>query len=337
MAQEQFREFERKVFETSDVHFEETALELFGLQFEHNPIYHDFCKSLRIKKSDVTRVEDIPFLPIGLFKGHPIKTTRFEAERIFESSGTTGSIPSRHYVKDLFLYRKSFETCFRHFYGDPAELCILALLPSYLERGHSSLVYMADELIRKSGNKDSGFYLDNHEDLFNAILKNEAEKIPTLLIGVTYALLDFSDRYSHPLHHTIIMETGGMKGRRKEMLREEVHEQLKSRFHTDAVHSEYGMTELLSQAYAKQNGIFRPAAWMQVMIRNEDNPFDVQRCSEEQGKLEGAVNIIDLANIYSCAFIGTDDTGRLYPDGSFEITGRLDSSDLRGCSLMYGN
>lgn len=337
MIQEKLRELERKIFEDGGSGFEENAMEIFSVQYEYNPLYHRFCKSLRINAENVRRPEEIPFLPISLFKSHAVKTTEFEAERIFDSSGTTGSVPSRHFIKDLFLYRKSFETCFRNHYGAPEELCILALLPSYLERGHSSLVYMADELIRNSKYEESGFYLDDHEALFNTLLKNEAKKIPTLLLGVTYALLDFSDRFSHPLKHTIIMETGGMKGRRKEMLREEVHTQLKNRFHLDAIHSEYGMTELLSQAYAKRDGIFRSPSWMKVLVRNDDNPFEVRGFSPIEKPVQGAVNIIDLANIYSCSFIATDDTGRLYPDGSFEITGRLDESDLRGCSLMYGN
>lgn len=337
MLQQQLRELEKEIFETGGSAFDELCMRIFRLQYEHNPLYHDFCRSLKISPGDVTQTEEIPFLPISFFKSHSVKTTDFTAERIFESSGTTGSVPSRHFVKDLFLYRKSFENCFQKYYGHPSNICILALLPSYLERGHSSLVYMADELIRQSQYEQSGFYLDEHEQLLNTILKNESAGIPTLLLGVTYALLDFSEKFAHPLHHTMIMETGGMKGRRKEMLREEVHAALKERFQLKNIHSEYGMTELLSQAYSEADGIFKSPGWMQVWIRNEENPFDVQRIANNDQPLRGAVNIIDLANLYSCAFLATDDYGKLYADGRFEITGRMDGSDLRGCSLMYDN
>lgn len=323
-----WNEAEQEIFNADESRFDETALRIFHLQYHHNPLYRAYCDTLRKNPGNVTSREEIPFLPIGFFKTHAVKTTDFREEAVFESSGTTGITPSRHFVRNIELYRKSFERSFALHFGDPKDICLLALLPSYLERGHSSLVYMADALIRCSRFPQSGFYLDNHEDLHETLKKNEADGVPTLLLGVTYALLDFSEKYPMPLHHTAVMETGGMKGRRKEMLREEVHAVLKRQFGIPFVHSEYGMTELLSQAYSKKDGIFTCPPWMKILVRHEDDPMDVSRSGS------GAVNIIDLANLYSCAFIATDDAGKVNPDGSFEITGRLDNTDMRGCSLM---
>lgn len=316
------------IFSLSGGAFEETALKVFHFQLEHNSLYRSFCKSLHAEAQEIKKTEDIPFLPIGFFKTHEVKTTAFKEALVFESSGTTGSVPSRHYIKDAGLYEQSFEKAFELFYGSPRSFCILALLPSYLERSHSSLVYMAEALIKKSGHPASGFYLRDHEKLRQTILENETRETPTLLLGVTYALLDFFEQYPMTLQHTLVMETGGMKGRREELLREEVHGLLKRNTGLDAIHSEYGMTELLSQAYSRKDGIFHCPPWMKVLVRHEDDPLDVKNTGS------GAVNIIDLANIFSCSFIATDDAGKIYADGSFEVTGRLDNTDMRGCSLM---
>ena len=315
--------------------FTEKALEVFNFQYEHNNIYRAYCDILKKVPSAVNTLEKVPFLPIQFFKSKEIKTTKFEPAVIFESSGTTGSINSRHFVKDLFVYEDSFIKSFRNFYGNEKQLCIIGLLPSYLERNGSSLVYMVDNLIKKSTHKASGFYLYDHEKLKGVLMQNEKNLQPTLLIGVTYALLDFAEQNKLQLENTIIMETGGMKGRREEMTRKEVHEILKNNLGVSKVHSEYGMTELLSQAYSKGEGIFEAPAWMRILIRKEDDPFDItaaENCKETF--CTGAINIIDLANIYSCAFIATDDSGKLYRNNKFEITGRLENSDMRGCGLM---
>jgi hypothetical protein len=273
-------------------------------------------------------VEQIPFLPISFFKTQEVVCGRFEPQAVFESSGTTQTTNSRHFVKDISLYKKSFLHCFELFYGPVKDWCILALLPAYLERKNSSLVMMADVLIGLSENKYSGFYLYNHEELFQVLEKLEKAGQKTLLLGVTFALLDFAEKYSLPLNHTIIMETGGMKGRREELTREQVHSIIKKSFSVSNVHSEYGMTELLSQAYSKADGVFNCPPWMKIVLRDEDDPFAIS------GSGTGVINIIDLANIYSCSFIASDDAGRLHADGSFEVLGRLDHSDIRGCSLL---
>jgi len=315
--------------------FTEKALEVFHFQYENNKVYRAYCDILKTVPADVNTLEKIPFLPIQFFKNKQIKTTAFEPVIIFESSGTTGSINSKHFVKDLSVYEESFIKCFRNFYGNEKQICIIGLLPSYLERKGSSLVYMVNDLIKKSAHKASGFYLYDHEKLKDVLLQNEKDLQPTLLIGVTYALLDFAEQNKLRLNNTIIMETGGMKGRREEMNRKEVHEILKKNLGVTSIHSEYGMTELLSQAYSKEEGIFECPAWMRILIRKEDDPFDIttgENCKEMF--CNGAVNIIDLANIYSCSFIATDDMGKLYRNNNFEITGRLENSDMRGCGLM---
>jgi hypothetical protein len=273
-------------------------------------------------------------LPISFFKTHKVVTTAFEPEIIFESSGTTGINASMHYLKSMKLYKKSFLKGFNLFYGDISKWCILGLLPGYLERQNSSLIVMVDELIKKSNNDNSGFYLNDHEKLYQALVHNEITRQPTLLIGVTYALLDFAEKYSMKLQNTVIMETGGMKGKREEITREEVHEILKNKFDLPAVHSEYGMTELLSQAYSKGGGIFQNPPWMKVLTREYNDPFAINSFSKNQKSCNGLINIIDLANLYSCCFISTDDVGRVYKNNSFEVLGRRDVSDLRGCSLL---
>ena len=328
-------ELEKRIFAASPDTFNALAVELFNYQYQNNTIYRKYCDALKVNIPVIDAVRKIPFLPISFFKTHVIKTGEFEADTIFESSGTTGTINSKHFVKNIELYIQSFSKCFEKFYGQPENKCILGLLPSYLERKNSSLVVMTEELIRKTGNELSGFYLYDHEKLHSTLIHNELLKIPTLLIGVSYALLDFAEKYSMQLRHTIVMETGGMKGRREEMTRQELHARLQDQLGVSLVHSEYGMTELLSQAYSKGDGIFHCPGWMKVLLRDEDDPFNMITAADAHTKsLTGLINIIDLANIYSCSFIATDDIGRLHNNESFEVLGRMDGSDVRGCSLM---
>jgi phenylacetate-coenzyme A ligase PaaK-like adenylate-forming protein len=322
-----------KIFSVTEDNLRAVALELFRYQYEHSTVYNQYCKTLHTDIDKVNTIEKIPFLPISLFKTHTITTTGFTPAAIFESSGTTGTVNSKHFVKDLDIYTQSFTKGFELFYGNPKDWCILALLPSYLERTNSSLVVMADALIKQSGHVLSGFYLDDLGQLANTLKQLEQQQQKTLLLGVTFALLDFAAQYPMSLEHTIIMETGGMKGRRKEITRQEVHDILCNSFHLPAIHSEYGMTELLSQAYAKTNGAFVCPPWMKILIRDEDDPLMIHSATREN-PITGVINIIDLANIYSCSFIATDDAGKLYPNKSFEVLGRLDNSDIRGCSLL---
>jgi phenylacetate-coenzyme A ligase PaaK-like adenylate-forming protein len=304
------------------------------LQYDQNEIYRSYVDELGIDISGVKRIENIPFLPISFFKSHKIATTDFEPAIIFESSGTTGENTSSHFVKDLSVYKRSFLKAFRLFYGDPANWCIIALLPGYLDRQHSSLVYMTDELIKMSNHPYSGFYLDDFDKLYQSIVHNEIRDQPVLLIGVTFALMDFAEKYFLQLKNTTVMETGGMKGRRTEIIREEVHDFLKNKLGVQHIHSEYGMTELLSQAYSPEKGIFQCPPWMNVMMREENDPFEITSGPVIQNSSTGLINIIDFANLYSCSFIATDDIGRLYSNGNFEVLGRRDMSDLRGCSLL---
>jgi hypothetical protein len=307
---------------------EPRALELFRFQYENNPLYRRYTDTLGVDPTGVVRLEDIPFLPVSFFKTDAVKTGEFSAETVFSSSGTTGIIASRHEIKDLDLYRQSFRAAFTHFYGTITEWCVLGLLPSYLERSSSSLVLMVDDLIRGSGHPQSGFYLYDHEALYRVLQQLEAIGQKTLLIGVTFALLDFAESYSLDLKHTLIMETGGMKGRRRELTRPELHAFLENRLGVGSIHAEYGMTELLSQAYSPGGGLFTCPPWLRVLVRSEDDPLEVRR----QG--EGIINIVDLANRWSCAFLATDDVGRIDPHGRFEVAGRVDNSDIRGCSLL---
>ena len=322
---------EEKVFAiTNEKEFPVIAFEVYQFQFENNLLYQDYCNAVGKTPQVVKKLTDIPFLPISFFKTHRIETTSFDAGLIFKSSGTTGSVTSSHYVKALSIYIKSFSEGFRKFYGDIKDYCIIGLLPSYLERGNSSLVYMVDHLIKESGHEDSGFYLNEFEKLDNTLKRLESAGQKTILIGVTYALLDFGDRYSQQLSNTIIMETGGMKGKGREMTKAELYGYLKKVFGVSHVHSEYGMTELLSQAYGI-DGIMTCPPWMKVFLRDETDPFNIYENSE---RATGAINIIDLANLYSCSFIATEDIGRFHSDKTFEILGRMDNSDIRGCSLM---
>ena len=309
--------------------FEEMCMRVFRHQVNNNKVYQEFIKLLGRRPDQITRVEQIPFLPIDFFKSRDILSSSQRVETVFTSSGTTGSVPSRHLVTDLSVYRKSFTLGFEHFYGRPEDYIILALLPSYLERGGSSLVFMANELIQLSSSESSGFYLNNMEELaFNlAELDRSGQKI--LLLGVSYALLDLIALKQFKLNYTIVMETGGMKGKRREMVREELHKELSAGFGVDQIHSEYGMTELLSQAYSHGNGIFDCPPWMKVLIRDPEDPFQLL-----DRKRTGGVNVIDLANFNSCSFIATQDLGRAQDDSSFEIVGRFDHSDIRGCNLM---
>jgi len=327
-----------KVLSVKPDQFDALALEVFGYQYAHNPVYRQYVQALGIDLKEVTRVENIPFLPIRFFKSHKVVTTDFIPSLEFESSGTTAMINSRHLVKDASLYEASYMSCFGSFYGSPSEWCILGLLPSYLERKNSSLVHMVDGLIKKSGHNASGFYLNEHEELFRRLISLFEAGQKTLLIGVTFGLLDFAEAYAKHFppglfKNVTVMETGGMKGRRREMIREEVHTILKQAFDLPAIHSEYGMTELLSQAYSPGNGRFHSPPWMKVLLRDEEDPLTLKPHASSK-PVSGSINVIDLANIYSCSFIATDDLGRSHPDGSFEVLGRIDNSDLRGCSLM---
>jgi Acyl-protein synthetase, LuxE len=330
-------ELEYKIFTAGNQHFDDLALEIFHFQYAHNEVYRRFVNILNIDAATITQLGEVPYLPVQFFKTQDIVTTSFEPEAIFESSGTTRTGNSRHLVKSVSLYRESFLKAFTIFYGPPNDWCIVGLLPSYLERSDSSLVAMVDELIKKSDHADSGFYLNETDKLARLIHKNEEAGRPTLLIGVTFALLDLAEQFLYPLKHTVVMETGGMKGRRKELTRSETHQRLKDAWHIDHVHSEYGMTELLSQAYSSGEGLFRCPPWMQIVLREEDDPLSVSgnRIAGRSPFVTGMVNVIDLANMYSCSFIATDDIGKIYADGSFEIMGRMDSSDVRGCNLMY--
>jgi hypothetical protein len=311
--------------------FDEIALEVYHFQFANNYLYADYCRALGRTPDSVTDARSIPFLPISFYKTHRVETTAFDPAIVFHSSGTTGNSTSNHYLKDPSLYQESFRKTFERFYGPVGTYCILGLLPSYLEREGSSLVYMVDDMIRRSGHPQSGFYLNNLDALSRTLDKLEKEGQRVLLIGVTYALLDFAAAHPRPLKHTIIMETGGMKGRQREMVRAELYQQLREAFSLDAVHSEYGMTELLSQAYAI-NGIFETPPWMQVWLRDETDPLQI--LDPDLSQATGAINVVDLANLYSCAFIATDDVGKRLSDGRFEVLGRMDHSDLRGCSLL---
>jgi len=324
---------ENRIFEVTKQDFTQQALELFRYQYRNNGIYREYTDTLGVDPGKVRTLTRIPFLPISFFKTHAVLSVPADIlpETVFESSGTTNTGGSRHYVKDPALYRKSFTAGFERSYGVITDWCIIGLLPAYLERSNSSLVVMVDELIRRSGHPDSGFYLYEQEKLYETLKDLEQRGQKTLLIGVTFALLDFAEKYQLSLHHTLVMETGGMKGRRREMIRTELHAFLTERLGLPAIHAEYGMTELLSQAYSPGHGLFQPVPWMKVLVREEDDPLTVK---EEGG---GILNIIDLANIHSCSFLATDDTGTVHPNGLFEVSGRVDNSDIRGCSLLVAS
>lgn len=309
--------------------FEKLAMEAFHYQANYNPLYRSYLGLLQKKTTAIQQVAEIPFLPISFFKNHTIKTGKWTASAVFSSSTTTGQIPSLHHLKSPADYQAISQLGFEHFYGDLSEFCILALLPSYLERSGSSLVYMVDHFIQQSKHPESGFFLNELDALVEKLAYCQQNGIPTLLIGVSFALLDLAERYPMPLQDMIIMETGGMKGRREEMTRDELHGILQEAFQVAAIHSEYGMTELFSQAYSKGNGLFYPSPTMRVLGRDITDPLSLQAPGQT-----AAINIIDLANLDTISFIATDDLGQVYPDHSFRILGRLDDSDIRGCNLM---
>ncbi len=324
-----------EIFNVTERNFQELALMVFQFQHVHNAFYRQYCDTLNINASKIEQLDQIPFLPIQFFKTQKITCTEFDPEIIFESSGTTGTVTSRHLVKDILLYEESFLNTFQQFYSGITNYCILGLLPSYLERKNASLVWMVDSLIKKSHHPSSGFFLYDFKKLKQVLQQNENAGQPTILIGVTYALIDFFEKNPLKLKNCIVMETGGMKGRREELTRSEVQQKLISQTGLTAIHAEYGMTELLSQAYSMKDGIFKSPPWMKILLRSEDDPFELILPENiKHHHASAAINIIDLANIYSCSFIATDDMGKLYKDGSFEIMGRLDNSDIRGCSLM---
>ena len=314
---------------SSEADFNKKALELFKFQFEENPVYRSFCDLLYKHPSDVQKLEDIPFLPIEFFKTHKVISSKKDIQQTFTSSGTTGNVVSQHNVADLDIYKKSFQKGFAHFYGRIEDYAVLALLPSYLEREGSSLVYMVEDMIQESKHPKSGFYLDDLDALKQTLLALEKSGKKTLLIGVSYALLDLVEFHQFELKHTIIMETGGMKGRRKELIKSELHSILKKGFGINTIHSEYGMTELLAQAYSKGDGLFSTPPWMNVLIRDPEDALTIL----PKGR-SGGINIIDLANVHSCAFIATQDLGKIHANGTFEVLGRFDQSDIRGCNLM---
>ena len=319
-----------KIFNiSSDEEFKDLALKVFKFQFENNLIYRSFCDLLYKHPSDIKTIEDIPFLPIQFFKSHKVLSSKKPTKKTFTSSGTTGSVISQHHVADLRIYEESFQKGFQHFYNNIEDYVVLALLPSYLERDGSSLIYMVDDMIKSSKHTESGFYLDNLDELASTLKVLEAKGQQTLLIGVSFALLDLVENYDFDLQNTIIMETGGMKGRRKEMIRTELHNTLKKGFGVTNIHSEYGMTELMSQAYSKGNGIFKCPPWLKILIRDTEDALSVTT-----NQTSGGINIIDLANINSCAFIATQDLGKVHVDNTFEVIGRFNNSDIRGCNLM---
>ncbi|MBN1337674.1 MAG: acyltransferase [Bacteroidales bacterium] len=314
---------------SSPEEFNETALRIFREQYLHNPVYRRFAGNFISRPEKIRALDEVPFMPVELFKTHKISDTGKNYDRIFSSSGT-GGVRSRHYVADISLYKRSLIGSFIRFYGNPGDYCFLALLPSYLEREDSSLVYMVSKLMEVGKHPGNGFFLHDHEALAQRLWKQQKEGSKTILIGVTFALLDFVSVFQCRFPSLIVMETGGMKGRGVEMVREEVHERLCQGFGVKKIHSEYGMTELLSQAYSDGDGRFKAPPWMRVLIRDPYDPFSFLG----QGKT-GLISVADLANIHSCSFVATQDIGRIHKDGSFEVLGRMDHSDIRGCNLLY--
>ncbi len=323
------KSFKNGIFKVTDGDFEQRALDLFYFQAQQNGIYKKYLKGLKRNPDTIRTIEEIPFLPIEFFKFHQIKTSSWNPEAVFESSATTNPITSKHYIEDMKFYESVSKNIFSLFYGKPDDYDILALLPSYLERSNASLIAMFDYLIKQSNSTASGFYLNNKNELIEKIYKLKDSPKKKLLVGVTFALLDLAQEFDVDLGNFIVMETGGMKGRREEMVRAQVHEILKSKFNLKNIHSEYGMTELLSQAYATVAGVFTTPPWMKVMIRDLNDPFNFLGNYKN-----GGINIIDLANVHSCAFIETNDIGFCHADKGFEVLGRFDNSDIRGCNLM---
>jgi len=325
------RAFLQRIFKIKNIQeFTESAFDIFKYQAANNIVYSDYLTALEINASFVKSLEEIPFLPVSFFKNHKILTGVDKTETVFESSGTTGTNTSRHYISDLSIYEKSFIEGFRYFYGDPSGYLITALLPSYSERENSSLIYMMNSLIKKSKYSESGFYNNDPQKLIKILKKAKENGIKGILLGVSFALLDLAEKYSPDLSGIIVIETGGMKGRMKEITRQELHAVLRAGFNVEIIHSEYGMTELLSQAWSKGNGLFYCSPWMKVFIRDPQDPLSL---FNKPGRT-GGINIIDLANVNSCSFLSVNDLGKLHEDGSFEVLGRFDSSDIRGCNLL---
>ena len=314
---------------SSKKQFEKITLQVFRFQYENNLVYREFCDFLKTDVQKVKSLAQIPFLPIQFFKSHTVVSNENPIQKTFSSSGTSGLATSKHFVTDVSLYEESYRKGFSQFYGNIEDYVVLALLPSYLEREGSSLIYMVEDLIQMTNNPESGFYLHNHEELIEKLTRLDNSGQNVILIGVTYALLDLIEKHPFQLKNTIIMETGGMKGKRKEKIREELHERLCQGFGVKSIHSEYGMTELLSQAYSLGNGVFECPSWMQILIRDTEDALTYV----SEGK-SGGINVIDLANINSCSFIATQDLGKKNPNNSFEVLGRFDNSDIRGCNLM---
>ncbi|UII24585.1 acyl transferase [Fulvivirga maritima] len=323
-----FKSFSEEIFNVTEENFEALALKVFRYQAEHNEVYRNYVQTLGVRADEVSSLEKVPFLPISMFKTQKVVTGAWKENVVFQSSGTTGQINSKHYVYDVDLYLRNTEKIFEWFYGPLSDFHFLALLPSYLEREGSSLVLMAEYFIKESGSDKSGFFLNDFEALLLQ-LKNIQDGRKIVLLGVSFALLDLAEQVNPDLSGVTVMETGGMKGRKKEMVREELHSIYKQKFNISKIHSEYGMTELMSQAYSKGDGMFNTPPWMKVMLRDFNDPFDYNTV-----KNTGGINIVDMANIYSCAFIETQDIGRRVEGEGFEVIGRFDNSDIRGCNLM---
>lgn len=325
-----YLQLRNSIFEINDpLQFNELAVAIFHYQHENNRIYRQFVDLLNVNPTEVKSLVQIPFLPISAFRSHKVISGNYTEEAVFESSGTTSSNTSRHFVVDFSLYEKSFLEGFKLFFGDIEEYTVFGLLPSYLERGNSSLVYMVNKMIQKAHSRFGGFYLDEFERLENEIRQAAESGKKVMLIGVTFALIDFTEFISKPVPELIVVETGGMKGRRKEIVREELHSLLCKRFGVESIYSEYGMTELLSQAWSKGKGEYLCPPWMKILLRDTTDALS----NAPSGKT-GGINVIDLANLNSCSFIATQDLGRINENGSFEVLGRFDNSQIRGCSLM---
>jgi phenylacetate-coenzyme A ligase PaaK-like adenylate-forming protein len=331
-----------RISEVSELNFEALALEVFQFQYSNNPVYRRYCSLLGVAATAVQSVREIPFLPIEVFKTAKVRCGDFEPQHIFRSSGTTGNNCSQHLVREVALYERSFFKTFQLFVGQPQDFALLALLPSYLERSDSSLVYMVSKLMQAGGSPWDKFFLHDHETLHQTLRKLEAQQQKALLIGVSFALLDFSERFPQKLKSTVVMETGGMKGRRQELTRPELHQRLRQAFGVEAIWSEYGMTELFSQAYSRQDGLFKTPPWMKILLREICDPFNTWSYNEYASKptlfpASGAINVIDLANLDSCSFIATYDLGAFIQPGFFSVAGRLDGSEARGCNLLLAS